>query len=635
MKKVSQKHFGVLLTLCLLLSMAFVISPAQAEGGYYSYTQSYETKVSADKGFKEDGNGILAFTTDDSTYTATSMAMIIADKNAALTVGKTYRITFDLNITRAGTGWSNLEIMSTSSSSNVWADTAGPTLWSNTSLKGKTGTLHFAATITATEKGYLMFRYTTNKNLTGASSAFLAEFTIDQVVIAEVFNTVTATTDSTAKGAVSVANADASLNGYTVGETARFTATPQEGFYFAGWYNEAGEKIDGAGATYEMTVTGDTALTAKWNTGLYQDFENYKLKPAGVGVSVTDGAVLFTPSTEEAADDQLKTSKHRVQITNLSDYLQAGDRFQVTFRYKTAAAGECGFYALPSNPWGTSSNYKYDASDGSEKVCWDFDLADTNEEWKQYASAYMIYTESNADQPYLSLWFGANDTMVFDDVTIRKCVATAYDHTGAIRAVGNGVATNGLRVYNDILSGWISNRNMVEYGSIAIRTGYLEGLLDREYIASAELTYDNLKDYIGRGVGMGVSYSLGTDTANGGNANCTVANATSTLWETTDTSNIYTAYLTGIDPKYYGETYQIRSYAIDANGKKYYGNIAHVSVFDVANAIDVSYTAGEAISEADQAAFTYFVNENTYAQYEAWCATNAASGTPGSLYNAQ
>lgn len=633
MKKVLQKHISVLLTLCLLLSMAFVTLPAQAEGSYYSYTQSYDGVVSTSYGFLSEGNGNLVFQTDDSTYLQTNMAMI--NTSAKLESGKTYRVTFDLEITRAGTGYSVLSIRPTSSSSNVWSDFNNTPLWSNTSLQGKTGTVQYAATVTANEKGYLMFCYTTDSNLAGASSEFLAEFTIGQVVIAEVFDTVTATSESDAKGTVTVANADASRTGYAIGEKAVFTAAPKDGFYFAGWYNEAGEKIEGAGATYEMTVTGDTVLTAKWNAGLYQDFENYGLNAVGEGVSVTDGAATFTPSADETTANQASNAKHRVQIADLSGYLQAGDRFQVTFRYKTAAGGNLLFQATPSNPWASNSAYSVDASDGTEKEYWStVALTDTNDEWKQYTSTYMIYTASNANQPYLSIWFGANDTMVFDDVTIRKCVATAYDHTGAIRAVGNGVATNGLRVYNDILSGWISNRNMVEYGSIAVRAGYLEALSTNGYTDSAELTYTNLKDYIGRGVGMGAAYSLGTDTASGGNANCTVADAKSTLWETTDTSNIYTAYLTGIDPKYYGEIYQIRSYAIDANGKMYYGNTAHVSVFDVANAIDVSYTAGETVSETDQAAFAYFVNQNTYAQYEAWCTANAASGTPGSLYAA-
>ena len=54
---------------------------------------------------------------------------------------------------------------------------------------------------------------------------------------------------------------------YNFGETCTVTATPAEGYYFAGWLQD-GEAVEGAGASYTFIVTSDVNLVATFAEGL-------------------------------------------------------------------------------------------------------------------------------------------------------------------------------------------------------------------------------------------------------------------------------------------------------------------------------------------------------------------------------
>lgn len=191
---------------------------------------------------------------------------------------------------------------------------------------------------------------------------------------------------------------------------------------------------------------------------------------------------------------------------------------------------------------------------------------------------------------------------------------TSYDSKAAIRAEGQGdggITKNGLRTYNRVLVP--DNVNIVEFGSTAVRASYLERLLKHE--ATNSFTLSLAKKYQGKGVGIGVSHraeDVATITGN--------TPVATKMWDRDeDGAVIFTAYLTGIEPKNYADDYRIQAYAIDEGGNVYFGEASYISIFKVANAIDAAYTADQPVPDIDKSAFWYFVNETTFADYKAWC----------------
>lgn len=214
-----------------------------------------------------------------------------------------------------------------------------------------------------------------------------------------------------------------------------------------------------------------------------------------------------------------------------------------------------------------------------------------------------------------------------DGISLTKAnMQTSYNSKAAIRAASNtdgSISTNGLRTYNAIQSDWLDSAegDIVEFGSIAIRQGYME----KKFPAKSAPDLDILS-LVGKGVGLGVSYRsaatlTGTETV------------ASTLWENDNTdgvfaADIFTSYLTGIDAANYGEEYLVRAYAIDAAGNVYYGDTASVSIFKVAQAISAENDTTKTI---DQAAFEAFVG-GQQAAYNDWCTANGLA--VGDLYTA-
>lgn len=180
-----------------------------------------------------------------------------------------------------------------------------------------------------------------------------------------------------------------------------------------------------------------------------------------------------------------------------------------------------------------------------------------------------------------------------------SAITTAYNNFAAIRpASESSTGKNGLRIYNEIKTEWLDAANIVEYGSIAIRTARLSG---------AELKYDTAN------AAKGIAYSDGTHSAQ----------KAAQLWSSTAGAYVFTSYLTNIPEQYYGASYSVRAYAIDENGNIYYGDILEISLYEVANAIDHGNRAdGNAPTAADQTAFYAFVSEANNTAYQAWCAEN-------------
>ncbi len=193
-------------------------------------------------------------------------------------------------------------------------------------------------------------------------------------------------------------------------------------------------------------------------------------------------------------------------------------------------------------------------------------------------------------------------------------VNTAYNGVASLRATGKGTnadgetLSNGLRIYNEMEDkSLVSSGEIVEFGSIAIRTARLNG---------AELVMGT------NGVATGTALKKSDNDF-----------TTYKIWNVTDSSYIFTSYLTKIPETRYNETYSIRTYMIDKEGAVYYGEVQEVCVYDILNAIDNGNPAdGSEQSQDDIDAFNKFLAEGTPAKYVEWCAAN--NRVTGTLYDA-
>jgi len=254
-----------------------------------------------------------------------------------------------------------------------------------------------------------------------------------------------------------------------------------------------------------------------------------------------------------------------------------------------------------------------------------------------YNSYELVFTVYDNTELYFAIHFWNTSWVWIDEFELQEIASesgfeTAYNSMAAIRAASNtdgSVVKNGLRIYNSVENEWTNNTNIVEYGSFVVRKEYMEQKFGEfNGVSFDTVTVDGtertLKDLIGSGVGLGVAYR-----ANGA-ATITSAiegyeGAKEVLWNSDATQKIFTSYITGISSEHYGDDYLVRTYAIDNDGNIYYGNVASVSIFKVAQAISVANNN----IEIDNAAFEAFVGSEPTV-YENWCAENSLE--VGQLY---
>ncbi len=212
---------------------------------------------------------------------------------------------------------------------------------------------------------------------------------------------------------------------------------------------------------------------------------------------------------------------------------------------------------------------------GSDATTYAFDA------WHEFSLTFTTGTDTNV----YFLAMVVADKIYLDDfkvVELSSYIATSYNNSVAIRtAEASSTGKQGMRIYNSINTEY-ADADVVEYGSIAIREEYL-GKVQNALDTTEDLTLDlydafNAKYSGAPGFGKGVSYQSGTDPI---------------LWSTTDTDYIFTAFLTGIDPKYYADKYLIRSYAKDNKGNIVYGEKVSYSIYDVVYTILVDYKESE------------------------------------------
>ena len=164
----------------------------------------------------------------------------------------------------------------------------------------------------------------------------------------------------------------------------------------------------------------------------------------------------------------------------------------------------------------------------------------------------------------------------------------------------------GIRVKNTVSRDAIDSKNIVTYGAVAIRKANLE--------RGAALTLNTEKAV------TGIAYN--TSETNGYSLVTTPI-----LREQTENENIFSAVLINIATKYFDDKYSVRSFAIDADGNVYYGEVTEVSIFDVV------YSILESGTDADKATANALVNQAISADatdsagdittYAEWCAANS------------
>lgn len=316
---------------------------------------------------------------------------------------------------------------------------------------------------------------------------------------------------------------------------------------------------------------------------------------AGDGIIKADGTNTYLQLTKNTTTNPRAASAFNTALT-------ANKIYKITFKLKLADADTKPTLMWPrvikAGIFSSSTTYK-DTFPNSDGATGDNFLGSnalgalSATEWTEFTFYYKA-----ADTAFNTLLLVANNSICIDDVMVTECdpvagsdITTAYNNAVAIRTADNadgGITKQGMRIYNSIDKSW-ADENAAEYGSIAIREGYLESVqkaLDTE----DELTLDLYDKFAAKhsgapGFGKGISYN-GTDRI---------------TWETTDTSYIFTSYLTGIAPKYYGDVYLIRSYVKDKDGNIYYGDIYEQSVYNVVYTIRTKYstdTVGMAAADA-------------------------------------
>jgi len=280
-----KKILSIILCVCLLATSVMTVPMVSAEEAtteYIYHANDYESLTNDDEWLAkaklgttmsvESGDNViggsksLKATSDGSGNGYVGFAF----SNVGVPVNVSTRVSFDYKVTVGTKGWSGVGYIGHSKATNSAGEANVDCYnWANINGKNYSNTVNIGDQAASTT--VRSFKNTITRNDSGSNQLIgifwndknaASEIVFDNLVIAQIINTVSAVSDNEAKGTVAVANKDESLTDYAMGETAVFTATPADGYSFAGWYN--GDVLVSTDATYEHTLTGDITLTAKW-----------------------------------------------------------------------------------------------------------------------------------------------------------------------------------------------------------------------------------------------------------------------------------------------------------------------------------------------------------------------------------
>ncbi len=464
MKKRIWKPVSFLLVLCLFFGMITPGFLTHADT-VYSYTQEYNTAVGVANGFSV-ADGKLTF---DSTkgLGQTNRAMIITDTNGALTAGKTYCISFDLEVTTPTDKgkYSDLQILSTTGFNHVWNTSS--TLLKIGNINGMTGTNTITQTFTApADQKYLMLSYGSVTVAQGVTEAHYTEFTIDRITVAEV-GPVTVTFDACGGKFAGLEGTPTTTE--VVGSAQKALTLPEpperDGYTFAGWHTDAACTVEFDG----ICPTDATTLYAKWVEGVYQDFENYEptsricakfslyTATSSADTNVYDGEKSLYKSNAESGTGRVIVNDAKMKV---------GSAYRMTFRIKlenvNPAPGTLGIKQFAdTNVWGTIANVQYMY----------FQTADIEKGWIE-KTCYFVAT-----QPYIGFEAGQNFNFYLDDIRLVEVpiVTVSFETNGGSEmAAMSGAAGSALTVANPTppegktFAGWYADAALTQSYQISV-----------------------------------------------------------------------------------------------------------------------------------------------------------------------
>ncbi len=359
-------------------------------------------------------------------------------------------------------------------------------------------------------------------------------------------------------------NITANTNGEWLTETMTFTATATEAMLGLSFRSGGGSDVYYI-ADVQVTEPGDYAYTeTSWK------------KYDGNVLDGTSATLAAWPSTEVYPGGQANThsASYSINQTNLAasalklNNLVAGQKYRVSFKYHIATGhvnGSGGYIMRASvcaqgtsidtagmpavTLSGPAQNMVVTQTDGT--VAWktmtlDFTAADGN---------FLVISIRSGNDAGLR---------AIDEIEVTPlAVETFAESKAAVRLYLNQDEKTeenkkpGLRIYNKLDVNWASALDLVEFGSVAIKASNLK---------TSQLTLNTA------GAITGVSYK-------------TIGGNKSLIWAKDSASTTFTAYLSGISAKNYGQDYIVRAYAKDANGNVYYGKQISICIYDVVLAI--------------------------------------------------
>lgn len=593
------KKFLACVLCCLVLLAAPCAVPLyQSSAAGVTLTQDFESNFSVSSGLEfstadaYSGSQSLHYTTSAAAY---SKLFLTTDQN--IQSGISYRVSYFVKIvTPPTTGKVAIRfayLSQNASGYNAQAAAINTTIFATNAATD--GWVQKTYEFTADRNAWLGLNvYTT------ATSSCECSVYIDQIVLTELVPTTISFVTNTAEPIASVSG-DA---GTQIGSLP--TPTAPAGKVFGGWYTDSAFTNAFTDTVYPAD---DITLYAKWTVkgALTQDFESYDASG-----TVTAQYTYYTASGEGDANVHSGThSLYRAVTSGTYAALAFPDSTEYTLR----AGGEYVFTAWVKLVQITSTatlqiKYVSDKANVNAQVSGSttpnaciFRKNVVNQAGElgtesigQWVQITYAFTATHDGYLGISGWGSAE--MYVDDITLTESycgVTTAYNGSAAVRAA-DANTLQGIRIKSKIEKDWIENADIAEYGTLAIRTARLSG---------AELTGETANAV------KGMAYHASTK-------------PTPTLYSVTDTENIYTGVLIRINPKYYSETYTIRAYAIDTDGKAYYADAFEVSVFDVVQAIKNKADAPASdVAAADmiiaQAAEAHASNPNVIT-YEDWLA---------------
>ncbi len=189
----------------------------------------------------------------------------IALSDAVVPAGTTARVTFDYKVTLGKAQWGKIGYIGWNNKVYNWSN-----LHNNSFTEAAAS---FAGSASVMSNSKTATCVITKKSTAGVEPLGVSwndgnvasTVLFDNLKIAEIIENISAVSEDETKGTAVVANKETAYTDIAVNETAIFTATANNGYYFVGWYDENGALVSSKDV-YETVVTTDINLTAKFGT---------------------------------------------------------------------------------------------------------------------------------------------------------------------------------------------------------------------------------------------------------------------------------------------------------------------------------------------------------------------------------